>query len=139
MVKCIVLEAVRDGDTRKVYKPLKDENGNDIAQEVSQAFYDRAIGTKYIKAVENNEELPENPEIPEGAGVNESEIGTIEGVDEIPEGAEVEESVTIVPDLEEKTVEELKVIAEEKGIELKGSMKKAEIIEAIRKELYKHE
>ena len=111
MPKCIILDNVRDGDTLRLYKPLKDENGNDIAQEVSQAFYDRAIKTRYIKAVESDE------------------------VDEIPEGTELQENITIIPDLEEKTVEELKIIAEEKGIELKTSMKKAEIIEAIRKEL----
>lgn len=135
MPKCIILDNVRDKDTLRLYKPLKDENGNDIAQEVSQAFYDRAIKTRYIKAIESNEA----DEIPEGAELQESEIDTIEGVDEIPEGAEVQENITIIPDLEEKTVEELKVIAEEKGIELKSSMKKAEIIEAIRKELYEHE
>ena len=32
MPKCIILDNVRDGDTSRIYKPLKDENGNDIAQ-----------------------------------------------------------------------------------------------------------
>ena len=124
MPKCIILEKVRDGDTLHVYKPKKDKNGNDVEQEVPQAFYDRAIGTQFIKAVDS---------------INESEIDSIELTDEVPEGEELKEGLTVIPDLEEKTVDELKAIAEERGIELKSSMKKGEIIEAIRKELYKYE
>lgn len=65
--------------------------------------------------------------------INESEIGSLELTDKVPEDEELKEGITVVPDLEEKTVEELKNIAEEKGIELKTSMKKADIIEEIRK------
>lgn len=52
-MKCIIVEKVQDKITGEVYKPKKDKKGNDVPQEVNQAFYDRAIKTKYIKAVEN--------------------------------------------------------------------------------------
>ena len=52
-MKCIINEKVRDKMTGVVYQPKKDKNGKDIPQEVNQAFYDRAKGTKYIKEVKN--------------------------------------------------------------------------------------
>lgn len=51
-MKCIIVEKVQDKITKEVYIPKKDKAGKDIPQEVNQAFYDRAKGTKYIKEVQ---------------------------------------------------------------------------------------
>lgn len=142
-IKVIALDTytkknIKDGELG--YKPKEGTEFEVSEERLKVLLGENKYNLVFVKVIE--ETIDEN-EVPEDAEneetINESDIVSVEATDEVPEGAEVKESVTIIPDLEEKTVEELKVMAEEKGIELKSSMKKAEIIEAIRKELYENE
>lgn len=130
-IKVIALDTyikknIKDGELG--YKPKEGTEFEVSEERLKVLLGENKYNLAFVKVAEETND--ENEET-----INESDIVSVEATDEVPEDVEIKESVIIIPDLEEKTVEELKVIAEERGIELKSSMKKAEIIEVLRKEI----